>query len=241
MTAIPEADVTSRRVIPRSTRQALGLIAGAVGIVFGDIGTSPLYTLQECVSGPHGVPPSRANVLGVVSLIVWAVTLVVSVKYVTFLMRADNRGEGGIMALLALVPERVQASDPTKLGAVALLVLAGAALMFGDGIITPAISVLSAIEGIEIVYPEAASLRRPDDGPDPRRALRDAAEGHGKHLEALRSHHADLVHDDRRSSVRRERSAIRRSSGRCRLTTESGSSWITASAGSRSSARSSSP
>jgi len=158
MTAPPPTDVASRLIVPETNRQKLALIAGAVGIVFGDIGTSPLYTLQECVSGEHGVAPSPQNVLGIVSLIVWAVTLVVSVKYVAFLMRADNQGEGGILALLALVPERVHGSDSTKIGAVALLVIAGAALMFGDGIITPAISVLSAIEGLEIVYPEARHI-----------------------------------------------------------------------------------
>src|SRR6185369_8966264 len=95
---------------------------GAVGVVFGDIGTSPLYTLHECLWSKHGVAPTHENVLGVVSLIVWSITMVVTVKYLTFLMRADNHGEGGIMALLALVPE-----DPSRpvgrIGAIAGLVL----------------------------------------------------------------------------------------------------------------------
>src|SRR5262249_34189229 len=98
----------------------------------------------------HGAPPEPTNVLGVVSLILWAVTLVVTVKYLAFLMRADNEGEGGIMALLALVPERLRSPAAGRIGAVALLVIIGAALLFGDGIITPAISVLSAVEGLEV-------------------------------------------------------------------------------------------
>ena len=132
------------------SRNRAGLILAATGVVFGDIGTSPLYTLQECLSSTHGVAPEPANVFGVVSLICWAVTLVVTVKYLGFLMRADNHGEGGIMALLALVPERLMPSQPGRLGAIALLVIVGAALLFGDGIITPAISVLSALEGLEV-------------------------------------------------------------------------------------------
>lgn len=132
-----------------------GLVLGATGVVFGDIGTSPLYTFQECI-GPHGVDPTRANVVGVISLIVWAVTLVVTVKYLWFMMRADNRGEGGIFALLALVPEPVQRAargNAPRISWIALVVVAGASLLFGDGIITPAISVLSAIEGIDVATP----------------------------------------------------------------------------------------
>ncbi len=123
---------------------------GALGVVFGDIGTSPLYTLQECLSGSHGVEATPENTYGVVSLILWAVTLVVSIKYLSFLMRADNQGEGGIMSLLALVPEKFRTPAAGRIGAVALLVVVGAALLFGDGIITPAISVLSAVEGLEV-------------------------------------------------------------------------------------------
>jgi KUP system potassium uptake protein len=127
-----------------------GLILGAIGVVYGDIGTSPLYALQECLSGKHGVEPKPENVLGVVSLILWSITLVVTIKYLLFLMRADNQGEGGIMALLALVPEKLQNPAPGKVGWVALLAVAGAALLYGDGIITPAISVLSAVEGLGV-------------------------------------------------------------------------------------------
>jgi KUP system potassium uptake protein len=132
-----------------------GLIVGAIGIVFGDIGTSPLYAFKECIHGEHGVHASRENVLGVLSLIVWSLTLVVTVKYLVFVMRADNQGEGGILALLALTPERMRGKGQS-IGFVALLVIAGAALLYGDGMITPAISVLSAVEGLG---EEAASLK----------------------------------------------------------------------------------
>ena len=128
--------------------QGVGLVLAALGVVFGDIGTSPLYALKECITGEHGVAPDHENVLGVLSLIVWSLTLVVTVKYLGFVMRADNGGEGGILALLALVPERVR-SQKDRIGWIALLVLAGAALLYGDGMITPAISVLSAVEGLE--------------------------------------------------------------------------------------------
>jgi KUP system potassium uptake protein len=124
-----------------------------MGIVFGDIATSPLYTLQECLSGPHGVPPEPANVLGCVSLVVWSLLLVVTVKYVGVLMQADNRGEGGILALLALVPQGLRERGPGVLTTTTVLVLMGAALLVGDGVITPAISVLSAVEGLSIATP----------------------------------------------------------------------------------------
>jgi KUP system potassium uptake protein len=127
------------------------LALGALGVVFGDIGTSPLYALKECFGGPHGVTPTAENVLGVVSLVFWAMTFVVTFKYLTFVMRADNRGEGGILALLALVSRKGDA----KRGRRALLVLGlfGAALLYGDGVITPAISVLSAVEGVSVAAP----------------------------------------------------------------------------------------
>jgi len=126
---------------------------GAIGIVFGDIGTSPLYAFQECVGSPHGVAPTRENVLGVLSLIVWSLVMVVTVKYLGFIMRADNRGEGGIFALLALLPEKPRTPGRVRFTPVALAVLVGAGLLYGDGIITPAISVLSAVEGIKLVAP----------------------------------------------------------------------------------------
>lgn len=124
------------------------LVLGSLGVVFGDIGTSPLYSLQECLTPPHGVDPTQGNILGLLSLFFWSLMAVVTLKYVVFLMRADNHGEGGIMALLALVPQNSRAVVAGRIGIVTLMVLAGAALLFGDGVITPAISVLSAIEGL---------------------------------------------------------------------------------------------
>ena len=124
-----------------------GLLVGAIGIVFGDIGTSPLYAFKECIAGEHPLDPTRGNVLGVLSLIVWSLMLVVTLKYLVFVMRADNEGEGGILALLALAPERMRGRG-RSIGVVALLVIAGASLLYGDGMITPAISVLSAVEGL---------------------------------------------------------------------------------------------
>lgn len=126
------------------------LLLGAIGVVFGDIGTSPLYTLQECFHHGHGVEATPSNVLGVLSLVFWSLTMVVTIKYLAFVMRADNKGEGGIFALLALVPAELRTAKAGRVGALSLLVIAGAALLFGDGIITPAISVLSAMEGLGV-------------------------------------------------------------------------------------------
>jgi KUP system potassium uptake protein len=128
----------------------------ALGVVYGDIGTSPLYAMKECFTGDHHVAATTPNVLGILSLIVWSLTLVVAVKYLTFIMRADNRGEGGILALLALVPKPPPGSGAAGStakrgpGPLVLLVLFGAALLYGDGVITPAISVLSAVEGLGV-------------------------------------------------------------------------------------------
>jgi KUP system potassium uptake protein len=127
---------------------ATALTLAALGIVFGDIGTSPLYAIRECFLGEHGVHPSTSNVLGVLSLVVWSLIAVVSVKYLGFIMRADNHGEGGIFALLALVPVPEKPTRARKF--IVLLALFGAALLYGDGIITPSISVLSAVEGLQV-------------------------------------------------------------------------------------------
>ncbi len=132
----------------RSTRDLLRVSVGALGVVYGDIGTSPLYAVKECFAPAHGVEPTVENVLGILSLVLWSLTLVVVIKYLSFIMRADNRGEGGILALLALVGE---GRALTKGGGVLVLLgLFGAALLYGDGMITPAISVLSAVEGLEV-------------------------------------------------------------------------------------------
>ncbi len=125
------------------------LVLMAAGVVFGDIGTSPLYALKECVDPDHGVPATAANLLGILSLVFWSLTMVVTVKYLTFIMKADNRGEGGILALLALAPSRRKPAG-ARIGWIAGLVIFGAALLYGDGVITPAISVLSAVEGLAV-------------------------------------------------------------------------------------------
>lgn len=128
------------------------LSLAAIGIVYGDIGTSPLYTMKEVFSKDHGVALNQANLLGVVSLIVWGLTIIVTLKYVTLILRADNRGEGGIMALMALAMSSVTTQSRWYYPLM-LVGLTGAALFFGDGVITPAISVLSAIEGLEVATP----------------------------------------------------------------------------------------
>ncbi len=141
---------------PRGAALA-GLSLAALGVVYGDIGTSPLYALKECFGAQHGIPPTRENVLGVLSLIVWSLNFVVSYKYIAEVLRADNRGEGGILALLALV--RGTEADPRRKRRILLVMLGlfGAALLYGDGVITPAISVLGALEGIEYATPVLTS------------------------------------------------------------------------------------
>ncbi len=134
---------------PTGKRLAI-LSLGALGVVYGDIGTSPLYALRECFSKEYGLLPTIENVYGVLSLIVWALLLVVTVKYILFIMRADNRGEGGILAMLALLLQK-EPSKKSRRFLVIALGLMGAALLYGDGMITPAISVISAMEGLTVV------------------------------------------------------------------------------------------
>lgn len=130
----------------------LALTFGALGVVFGDIGTSPLYAFKECFHVSHGIPITPDNVLGILSLIFWSLIVVVSIKYVTFIMRADNNGEGGIMALLALTLRTAQTNTLNRRMLI-MIGIFGAALFYGDAIITPAISVLSAVEGLKIAAP----------------------------------------------------------------------------------------
>src|SRR5215211_226994 len=143
--------------------QGLPLAAslGALGIVYGDIGTSPLYALKEAArAAGAGATPTPAAVLGVLSLMLWALILVVSLKYAILILRADNRGEGGIMAMLALLHSRD--APPSGWRALILVLgLIGAALLYGDGAITPAISVLSAVEGLKVDAPQFAPLIMP--------------------------------------------------------------------------------
>jgi len=128
------------------------LSLAALGVVYGDIGTSPIYALRESLHGKHGLPPSPENVLGLLSLIVWSLILVISVKYLAFVMRADNCGEGGMIALTALVSPPAERTAGRR-AILVLIGLFGASLLYGDGMITPAISVLSAVEGLEVATP----------------------------------------------------------------------------------------
>ncbi|MEI7787534.1 MAG: potassium transporter Kup [Chlorobiaceae bacterium] len=134
-----------------------GLSLAALGVVFGDIGTSPLYALRECFHGDYSIPVTQANVLGVLSLLVWSLLLIVSLKYLTFIMKADNDGEGGILALTALIITQSKKNGYERWFLVAIG-LFGAALLYGDGMITPAISVLSAVEGVQIIAPAFKDL-----------------------------------------------------------------------------------
>jgi KUP system potassium uptake protein len=135
----------------RAPGALLPLTLTAIGVVYGDIGTSPLYAMRECFYGSHSVPPTFENVLGVLSLIVYSLVLVVSVKYIAIVMRADNQGEGGILALTSLLP----VWDGNRSGRYALVMLGifGAALLYSDGMITPPITVLGAVEGLKVVTP----------------------------------------------------------------------------------------
>ena len=135
-------------------RRLLVLALTALGIVYGDIGTSPLYAIREGFNGAHAFAATETNVYGLLSLVTWALLLVISVKYLSFVLRADNRGEGGIMALLALVLQQERReTDRRRRAVLIMLALFGAALLTGEGIITPAVSVLSAIEGLEVATP----------------------------------------------------------------------------------------
>ncbi len=135
------------------SRQAMpALTVAAIGVVFGDIGTSPLYALKEIFNGHHPIPVTPDNILGILSLVFWAIMVLVTLKYVLIIMRADNRGEGGSLALLSLVIENAK-DNPRLTWVVSLLGIFAAALFYGDSMITPAISVLSAVEGLEIITP----------------------------------------------------------------------------------------
>lgn len=135
------------------SKQSLStLTIAAIGVVFGDIGTSPLYALKEIFNGHHPLEVNEANILGLLSMVFWAIMVLVSIKYVAIIMRADNRGEGGSLALLALVTDKAQ--HPGLKWIITMLGIFAAALFFGDSMITPAISVLSAVEGLEIIAPK---------------------------------------------------------------------------------------
>jgi KUP system potassium uptake protein len=148
----------SEKLNNHSQEQLTALVAGAIGVVFGDIGTSPLYAVKEVFH--DGLPTDTAHVIGVLSLIFWSLTLVVASKYALFIMRANNKGEGGIMALMALASQGSR-NDPKKQAFIISIGLLGASLFYGDSIITPAISVLSAVEGLQIITPSLSNYILP--------------------------------------------------------------------------------
>ena len=135
-----------------SKPQQAALALAALGVVYGDIGTSPLYTMKEVFAGNHPIPLTPDNILGILSLILWSLIVIVSIKYVVFIMRADNRGEGGIMALIALALHNAR-GNPRRMRIITVVGLLGAGMFYGDGMVTPAISVLSALEGLQVAAP----------------------------------------------------------------------------------------
>jgi KUP system potassium uptake protein len=155
---VRDGEATHHQTESQVSLAALSL--GALGVVFGDIGTSPLYTLRECMMAAGGAKASANDLYGILSLMFWSLILVVTVKYLAFVMRADHDGEGGIFALLAIVPERFRTATAKtgKVTGMALLAVIGAALLFGDGVITPAISVLSAVEGLAVASPKLSPI-----------------------------------------------------------------------------------
>ena len=151
--------MTTTEETTKKSLQAMAL--AALGIVFGDIGTSPLYAFEQVFSnGAHSVPIAEVNVLGVLSLFFWSLMMVVTLKYVFFIMRADNHGEGGIMALMALAMNQSKTNPKLRISLL-ILGLIGASFFYGDGVITPAISVLSAVEGLELISPDLKSMVLP--------------------------------------------------------------------------------
>ncbi len=133
------------------------LVLGALGVVYGDIGTSPLYAFKELFAGNHPIPLTEANVFGGLSMIFWALMIIVSFKYIVFILRADNRGEGGMMALIALALHEAQ-DKPKRAKWIMLAGILGTAMFYGDGMVTPAISVLSAVEGLQVIAPQFNSM-----------------------------------------------------------------------------------
>src|SRR5438132_4209573 len=133
------------------------LALAALGVVYGDIGTSPLYAIRESFYGPHGITVSPGNVLGVLSLVFWSLILVVTIKYHVVIIRADNKGEGGVLALMALVNGTRLARGLSPRRLMIVLGIFGSALLYADGALTPAVTVMSAVEGLEIATPALAS------------------------------------------------------------------------------------
>ena len=155
----PTGSLASRKKLLKNRTLLLAL--GALGVVYGDIGTSPLYTIKECFHGKHAIALTQGNIYGVLSLVFWSLTVVISIKYVMFILLADNHGEGGIFALLGLVSGDRKDFSPRLRATMVIAGILGAGLLYGDGVITPAISVLSAIEGLEVATKAATPLILP--------------------------------------------------------------------------------
>ena len=193
--AVDPAPITAPPQPRPSARALLPLTLTTIGVVYGDIGTSPLYTIRECFFGSHSVPPTPENVLGVLSLIIYALLIVISIKYIAIVMRADNRGEGGILALTALLPTRGSGQRPDRV--LIALGIFGAALLYGDGMITPAITVLGAVEGLKVATPLFDPYVVPIAVVILDRHLRDPAARHAPGRPAVRSGDGAVVHHDR--------------------------------------------
>lgn len=155
-----EPHISSSHSSQSDLKHLATLSLAALGVVFGDIGTSPLYAIRECFHGEYSIPVTTDNVLGVLSLLVWAILIIVTLKYLTFIMKADNEGEGGILALTSLIISHSKKNRSQRWFLVGIG-LFGASLLYGDGMITPAISVLSAVEGVQIVAPELGNVSIP--------------------------------------------------------------------------------
>ncbi len=198
-------------------QQALrpGIVIGALGVVFGDIGTSPIYTIQTVFNpgDPHPVPISTDNVYGVVSTIFWSVMIIVTLTYITLVMRADNNGEGGIMALITLLRRWTGQRGRRTAMVLAGLGLFGASLFFGDSMITPAISVLSAVEGLKVIEPDFEGFHRADHRGDHRGAVLRPAARHRSRRAVLRAGDDRLVRGDRRMRSERRRRQSRNPEG----------------------------
>ena len=191
----------------RSHAGLWGLALGSIGVVYGDIGTSPLYALREAIvaaSAPEHGEIDRAAVLGVLSLILWALFVIVTLKYVVILLRADNNGEGGTLTLMALASRAVGRVSRAA-GVVALLGIVSAALFYGDAVITPALSVLSAVEGVDVATPAFHEYVVPLTVVDPADSLRGPIARHGQGRGAVRPDHADLVRRHRAARPRLDR------------------------------------
>ena len=175
----------------RAFRFSLAL--AALGVVFGDIGTSPLYAFRQCFFGILRIAPTHENVLGIISLILWSLILIVFVRYIGMIMRVTHDGEGGILALLAFVLPPVKRGVPPPATWLTFLVILGAGMLFGDGIITPAVSVLSSVEGLALLNHHGQKFRRARGRGHTRRTLLVAALRHQSNRLDLRSGNVDVV------------------------------------------------